>query len=389
MKRIGRAWALLLCLALLLGGCAAEEPSPAPASVSEPLPSAAPAAPSPTPTEAPQEKALVLWLAEDAPLYEALTRLADEYAAQHPALGVRVESFASSAELTQASGLKEADLLLCEEPAAEALEADGALDALTPPEEWPALFRDAPACAEGCFVPLAAEAAVLVLREENLALLNDCDNLEALCALAADYAQTNGKPFFSADSFAQLFACALEQKEAPFFAVRERDQACEEYREVYNLLAEAAFDGGLVSLDEAVLPAIARGDLVCGVCSSRALTEAEPDAMAVLPLPPMAGCEAKTETRIWGLAVAANADRDEAADFIRWLYEENRTVQAALEQGLVPAVDWDWSADDAVSAGLALTAQACRCYLPGRESGYVRGGAEFEQSFRAVLALLG
>lgn len=382
---------LLLCLALLLCGCAAGETSIAPtaAPVSEPMPSAAPAVSSSTPTEAPQEKTLELWLAEDSPLYDALAQMAGEYAATHPEQAVELRRFASSAALIAALADSQPDLLLCEEPAAEALTVEGMLGALTPPEEWPKLFRDAPACAAGRFVPLGAEAAVLALREENLERLKDCDSMETLCALAADYGRTQGKPFFSTDSFAQLFACLLEQKGSPFFAMREQDLESESYREIYNLLAEAAFEGGLASLDEAVLPAIARGELVCGVCSSRALSAAESGAMAVLPLPPMAGCEASTPVRIWGLAVAADADPAEAEDFIRWLYEDKRAVQAALEQGLVPPVDWDWSADDAASTGLALTAQSCRGYLPEAQSGYVLRGAEFEQSFRTALALLG
>ena len=390
MKQIWKGLtALLLCMILLLGGCGMQSETPEPAPETRPMPSAAPETPSPTPSEAPTEKELVLWLAEDAPLGDAIARLAEEYGAKNPALSVRVQSFASAAEMLRAPGRENADLLLCEEPTAETLAAEGALGALTTPEEWPALFRDAPVCAEGRFVPLGAEAAVLALREENLALLKDCGSMEALCALAADYGRTHGQPFFSADSFAQLFACLLEQKGSPFFAMREQDLESESYREIYNLLAEAAFEGGLVSLEEAVLPAIERGDLVCGVCSSRALTAAEPGTIAVLPLPPMADCEATAPVRIWGLAVSADADTDEAADFIRWLYTDERAAAAALEQGLAPAGDFSGGADDAVSAGLALTAQTCRACLPEAQSGYAQRRAEFEQSFRAALALLG
>lgn len=392
MRQAWKALALLLCLTLLLGGCGqpAAQPEPQTSAPAEPspTPSEAPSAAPPETTE-PEPQTLTLWLAEDAPLGEAIQTLAEEYNAQQPAMPVRVQSFATEAALRAALDGAQPDLLLCGERTAAALEAADALGSLAWPDEPSGLFREAPGCAESAFFPLGAELRVLAVCTENRALLDGCDSLEALSETAACYGQRQGKPFFSADSFARLFACALAQKGSPFFAMREQDLESEEYRTLYNLLAEAAFEGGLIPLEEAALPAVRRGDLVCGIVSSRELLTGERDGLAALPLPPMAGCEALTDAKLCGLAVLPNADAEGAARFLGWLYAEDRGAEAALAAGLVPAADGAWREADDVSAGLAQALQDARFYLPPEDGGLLLHGAEFEQSFRAALALLG
>ena len=56
---------------------------------------------------------------------------------------------------------------------------------------------------------------------------------------------------------------------------------------------------------------------------------------------------------------------------------------------VVPAADGTWREADAVTEGLAEAAQSARLWLPDEDCGYLRHGADFEQSFRAALALLG
>lgn len=321
---------------------------------------------------------LRLWLSEDQPLCESLAALAEDYAATHPDHALELRRFTTAAELNTALTNEQPDLLLCNGRMAAQL--PGAL-----PEALPSLLFDAP---EG-FVPLGAELPVLALREENRALLEGCDSLEALCEAAASYGRQTGKPFFSADSFARLFACALAQKGSPFFAMREQDLESEDYRTLYNLLAEAAFEEGLVPLTEPVLAAVSRGELVCGICSSRELLTGDRRELAVRPLPPMAGCEALTDLKLSGLAVLPGADPAGAADFLRWLLADGRMADAALISGLIPAADGTWSEADAVTKGLAEAAQCARLWLPDEDCGYLRHGTDFEQSFRAALALLG
>ena len=393
MRQALRAFILLLSLALLLGGCGQpgtpSEPQPS-ASAQPTEPAAAPTAvPTVTPPEPTKEPGLTLWLAEDAPLGEAVQAMAAQYNGQQPAMPVRVRSFASEAALLTALTGAQPDLLLCGERTAAALAAADSLGTLAWPDEPTGLFRDVPGCADGGFFPLGAELRVLALREENQALLDGCDSLEALCETAAGYGRRQERPFFSADSFARLFACAMAQKGAPFYAMREQDLESEDYRSFYNLLAEAAFEGGLIPLEEAVLQVVRRGELVCGICNSCELLTGDREGLAALPLPPMAGCEALTDVKISGLAVLPGADPEGAARFIGWLHAEDRIAEAALAASLIPAADGAWREADAVSAGLALALQNARFWLPPENGGLLLHGAAFEQSFRAALALLG
>lgn len=394
MRQAWKALALLLCLTLLLGGCgqpeAQPEPQPSISIEQRPEPSAEPSAePTALPTETPGSRELTLWLAEDAPLAEAIHRLSAEYNAQQPAWPLLLRSFASEERLVAELGEAQPDLLLCGERTAAALAASDALGSLAWPDEPAGLFRDVPGCAEGAYFPLGAELRVLALREENRALLDGCDSLEALCETAADYGRRQNRPFFSADSFARLFACALAQKDSPFFALREQDLESGAYRALYNLLAEAAFEGGLIPLEEAVLPAIRRGELVCGIVSSRELLTGERDGLIALPLPPMAGCEELADAGLCGLAVLPGADAEGAARFLGWLYAEDRASEAALAAGLLPAAEGAWSEADAVAEGLAQALERARFYLPPEDGGLLLRGADFEHSFRAALALLG
>lgn len=386
MKRKGRLWAaLLLCLALLAGcgenGPQATEAAPAQATASaesSALPAATPGA---VILPEPEEGSLSLWLARDLPLAESLAALAEDYTAQHPESQLFVYTFNSAEELRAALAQGSPDLLLCDGGRAASLAAEGKLapsvgelGALRP------FFRGAPAG----FCPLGGELPVLVVKAENRDRLPEEPTLEELCALASDYGRRVERPFFSADSFAALFAGAQTQKGSPFYAQREQDLESEAYREVYNLLADAAFEGGLVSLDVPVLAAVERGELICGICSSRDLLTADREELCILPLPPMEGCEARTEALLWGLAVPAGEKREEAEAFLAWLLAQPALREAAAEAGLLPACGDDWPGAADFAAALD-TGRAC---CSAENSGYAIYGAKFEQSFRAALALL-
>lgn len=393
MKQIWKALtALLLGLALLLGGCASPAPKPGTQPGAGEAPRAVPTpSPLPPPTERPlsapepQSPELVIWLSEDQPLSDSVAALAKDFAAEHPELSLSLRRFPSARMLDAALAEESPNLLLCDAREAARLLEAGALGALPLSVELAPLFRDAPGLASYGYFPLGAELPVLVTREENRAELEALDSLDALCEAAAAHGRRSGKPWLSADSFARLFACALEQQGAPFYAMREQDLESEAYREIYNMLAGAAFDGGLIAMEETALTAVAEGELVCGVCSSRELLRAEAEGLAVLPLPPMKDCEMLTDARLCGLAVCPGGDAEWAARFLEWLYADSRAAQAALDAALAPAAQPDGEAGDALSQ----CAQLCRLYLPDENGGYRLHGAEFEQSFRAALALLG
>lgn len=395
MKHTGRALCALLCLILLLSGCSPQGEQPSVSAAPSPaLPQESEAAPVPEETvppvsEAPEEPELLLWMTRDCPLTVSLTAYADEYREQSVGTPLRIRVFDDEETMREAMRTERPDLLLCDSRLAAQLAGEGELSSALPWPELLPLFQADPAVCGGGFAPLGAELPVLITRQDTLPRVADCASLEALCAKAVQYAREQGRPFLSADSFSQIFADALAQRGCPFYAMREQDLENEAFRDVYNLLADTAFEGGLVSADGPVLTLVAGGELACGICSSREVLGAEQDGLLALPLPPMEGCEALVETRIWGIALAADG-QEAALDFLGWLNENGRAQAAALDSLLVPAAPGDWSDYAGTAAdGLLHAAEVCRPYLPEADGFYARNGAKFEQSFRAALALLG
>ena len=158
-----------------------------------------------------------------------------------------------------------------------------------------------------------------------------------------------------------------------------------EDEELFHLCADIAAESIVDAMDEPVLAAVERGDLICGICSSQELLNTDREALAVLPLPPLAGCELQAEGEIWGLALLAGENTESAEDFLGEALALPSMPDVLTAAGLLPAWGDSWGGAEDFSAVLE-TGRIC---ISGEESGYANYGAKFEQSFRAALALLG
>ena len=171
-----------------------------------------------------------------------------------------------------------------------------------------------------------------------------------------------------------------------FSGVREQDILGEDYKRVYNLLAEAAYEGGLAACDSPALPLAENGDVVCALVSSIELTGELSGELELHPLSGPAGCFA----RAVGLAVTSPfSGREQAiAKFLSWLLQPQRAVELALPHGLIPAVT-GWEPEEAGVLDTALLSlSSARLYFPPLDSGYFRTDGEFEHRFRAALEML-
>ncbi|MCR5664962.1 MAG: hypothetical protein K6G17_08850, partial [Oscillospiraceae bacterium] len=295
MKRFRKSalTALLLCALLLTAGCGAGSPAAG--------------------------GALSVWAAEDSPLADALTELAQSYDA-----AAQVRLFPSEEALLAALESERPDLIVCGEAFKNGLAEAGRLGAFRLSEEetprfLPAFGTAAESLEQG-WLPLGAELPVLIAGE---AFTDSPASLEALFEAACAYGRQEHAPYLGADSFTRLFACAMEQKSCRFYAERDADADNPVFRGIYNMIADAAFDGGLALENEPTAPRVARGELVCAVCSSLELPAA--GELQVLPLPPMAGCENLVDGRVYGLAMTAEGARaGKASDFAAWLCREER-----------------------------------------------------------------
>lgn len=318
---------------------------------------------------------LTLWCAADDPLLPVLRDAAESYnrSRKSGAPAVSLREFEDAEALTNALNTARPDLLLCSHMLAFSLADRGLLADSGFSLPYP---EDMAARAEGLgrsVFPLGTRVQLLVSREEVPA------DLTALCALAGE----SGGPFLAADSYTDLL-CQAVLGSGEFHADREKDCFSAAFREVWNVLAEAAFAGGITAGDASALSLLESGLPVAYVYSD-SLASGVP-AGFVLTAPGTQGLPLLGDLRC--LAVTAGDSRSQhgAATFLRWLFSGARPARMALEAGLVPALPGG-EGTDALSALLLSLRERSFFYADGG-SDYVKNRAAFERETRRVLDLL-
>ena len=361
----------LLCACLLLSGCGEE-------------------------IQTPEEETVSIWLVEGELLSAELAALAEQFNNASFPVKAELRAFANEEELGAALDSARPDLIFCGHERAVALHEQGRL------RDVSAGFTHAPAysesflalsdCVGSAFFPIGAETELLAVNgpafDQSAASAlgrGSITSIEGLCAAASACGQ-QGQVFFTADSFTSLFTLALGPVGSGFSGVREQDILSEDYKRVYNLLAEAAYEGGLAACDSPALPLAENGDVVCALVSSIELTGELSGELELHPLSGPAGCFA----RAVGLAVTSPfSGREQAiAKFLSWLLQPQRAVELALPHGLIPAVT-GWEPEEAGVLDTALLSlSSAELYFPPLDSGYFRTDGEFEHRFRAALEML-
>ena len=365
IKLFSRLSILLLCLALCGCGSAARE----------------------------QPDAIQLWYVEGDPAAPAVYALLREYNEQlsSRASPVQLRILPSEESLAGLQPGALPDLLLCSQAAACRLAEQGLLQDLSgelnrAAPDYGALSRQSEAAlGKGCY-PLGASVPLLCIRPETVrAPLK----LETVFTQAAVYGQKTGLPYCSADEFAPLFAQLLRQRGAPFHAVEKLDSENEAYEEVYNLLAMAAFRRGLVSRYVSAARLVQAGQLPCAIVSSSRLPRLELSACQLLPLPGSQGSE-DCPAQLRCLAVTAQ-DKHALQDigaFLRWLLEEERLRDLALQSGLVPVHACAAPEAGPLTTPLWEVSTSRSLFFPDVNPDYRDNAAEFEARFRAALERL-
>ncbi len=339
-----RTLALMLLAALLLSACSA------PGSGTRPL---------------------TLWFLESDPAADSLIRLTADYERERPrgAASVTLRSFSDGETLERAlAGGIRPDLLYCGHALAFLLYGQGSLSAVSVSSPgWPDWLSARSPCVGESFFPIGFSLPLLCTADAPASSLAD------LAERAAAYGRETGEAYLGVDAFAPLFYQSLLDAGVEFHADPARDELEERYRELFNALAEAAFDRGLTSS--------LRGDLPCLLCDPSLLRSFALEGRSVAPL---SGGELLAEGH--GLAVCSDRPR-EAARFLSWLLRPDRLVETALSAGLVPAVRTELSPADPLEAALAGLAGR-PMHLPDPGSPYLRGRESFESFFTDALALL-
>lgn len=364
----------ILALALLLAACSHTEP----------------------PAEKTSAASLSLWAQESGALTQELERRVERYNAAVPETAVELRLFSDEQSLADAMDSARPDLLLCRADHALALYGQDRLN-LLPSDDAPLprssrIFRELSECVGASYFPLCADVQLLaadpaVPGQNDAAVLS---SMERLCTAASESAPDTDIPFFAADSYAALFAVCLAQSGEDFHARRSEDIRSEAYRRLYNHLAGAAYNGGLVWEAGDLLPALLEGRLSCLLSTATRLA-GHGDALLFYPMPVVQGGQKLCLAEIWGVAVTSPFDDSlpGAAAFLRWLCGGALDSGWLLERGWLPAAEGPWPEKGGSFVGaLRATADSYSFFVPALDSGYRLQGAEFEEDFRAALALL-
>ena len=371
-RPIFRFFCFLLCACFLLSACGEEI------------------------VETPQEETVSIWFVDGALLSAELRTLSEQFNSASFPVKTELRAFADEAELGAALDSARPDLILCGHERAVSLYEENRLGDVSTGFSQPPAYNESFLALSDCvgraFFPIGAETELLAVNgtafessEAGALGPNSLSTLEGLCAAAAACGQ-QGQVFFTADSFTALFTAALGPLGSGFSGLREQDMLSEDYKRVYNLLAEAAYEGGIAAYDSAALPLVKSGEPVCALVASTGLAREQDGNLSFWPMPGVSGSLA----RAVGLAVTTpfSGREQTIARFLSWLLQPRRAADLALTRGLIPAIG-GWAPEEPGGVETALLSLSEEMlYFPPLDSGFFRSDGEFEHRFRAALEML-
>lgn len=337
-----------------------------------------------------------IWYVGQDSLAAGLEELCGEYNNSHPrtTLPISLRAFESEDELAAACEKSLPDLILC--PHTRAFDLGGRsllveLDAeLERAVDYPMALSSRNAAIGKSFFPVGCDIQVLLI---NSALVEggDFESFADFAGAAQEYAEAKKQPYFAVDDYAALFFTELLREGEEFTGSVRRGAESENYKALYNLLAECAYVGALAT-DDAGAKAVCAGTLPCALTHTAALYGLDCEGVALCTIPPLSGAGSTTDRlgTAYGLAVTAGGSRSagDIAAFLDWLFSGGRDTKLALGAALVPAQSGSISTrSDLWEALLALNDGSVTA-LPGSTDEFSLQRAEFDAEFRGKMAFL-
>lgn len=337
------------------------------------------------------------WYVEGSTAADGFKAAVEDYNAglSRTAMPVKLTGFKDENALADAFETDTPDILLCAHYRAFDMHARGKLTDISAAlsgraPDYPKGTASRSAAIGKSFFPLGADVQALLINEA-LCDAQGFETLEALCAAAREYTEEMGEPFFTADSFAALFFTTLLREGEEFTAQDAPGARSENYIKLYNLLAEAAYDGALMAADEpGAASQVYDGALPCAVVSVSQLSSKK-SGFGVYPVPPLsAESGGGMLGEAVGLAVTAGGSRSKSdiAAFVTWLFSGGRDIKLALQCSLVPAQNGTVSTRDARWSALMKLGAGEIIVMPVQESEFIENRAAFEAEFRRSMEFL-
>ena len=300
---------------------------------------------------------VTLWCVRGAPMAEETEKLVEEFNAQltRRTLPVAVRVFENEKELSAAFQTGSPDILLCSHYDAFSLFSAEKLtdvsDRLTQPLAYSKTVRSRSNSIGRSFFPVGFSIPVMLVNTTLLPQFS-FDDLEDFFRNASVYMTANGKAFYACESFAELFMTYMIRCGGEFKADYDAIEKDTLLLELYNLIAETAFDGSIALVNDCE-EYVLGGALPCAFVMSAELKGISNDELSISDVPrPGAAQNTDTFGEAYGYAITNGGCRSttDTAAFLSWLFSNDRCKTMARQNCLVSAeIDSNHARDDVFS----------------------------------------
>lgn len=317
---------------------------------------------------------VTLWYAEDDSLNACIPDIVDEFNAINDKdirhnITVDVRSFENYAALKEALSFTRRssgpDMIVCDANNAAVLKDGGYAAELSEYfDEWNSaefnsdLVKCISVNGKLAAVPYAADLELMIVNEDFVSDADDISSLEDLCSTAENYYKNNSKPMFSVGDYAKFFRTTMAQFGEEFNAVSPRNTTNDNCKYIYKLLAQSAFDRGMISSDDPVKTVIS-GDVPCAIVSSSEIMAHASDMgkkIKIYACPCVEDGKQVYNLDVRGICICkTNSNRQNAAaEFIKWFISSDVNGEFVADNGYIPVrgtID-DLKSDKAIFAKL-------------------------------------
>ncbi len=334
--------------------------------------------------------AVTLWYEKGSPLACELEALVKSYNSdmKRETLPVELKCFDNESALAEAYETGSPDILLCSHLRAFSLYLKNKLTDISGEETFvaPAYSKNLTSrnsSIGNSFFPIGISVPVIAFNN-NLTQQNSFGSFEDMLSVASDYAAGVGSPFLSISSVSEQYYIYLLRYNIEFDGKFNEINSDKQYLSLYNTFAEAAFEGSVAFLGDNAVTYLTESAIPCVIVSSDMLKDVEADNISVFDIP--ASVESLNHDTIgtaYGLAITnggCRSTRDTTA-FITWIFENNRSSQAAVDARLAPSSKNDSFKTDAIGTAIADIVKEEFVALPAADSDYMLNRDSFDESF--------
>lgn len=205
--------------------------------------------------------------------------------------------------------------------------------------------------------PVAKSTEVLFLNqtlfdrfsEATGVTIDSLSDFEGICDASIKYYEWCGKPFFTADSWFNLFSAACEQTGSGFVKDKALQTENDTYKSLYAKISEAVEKGGIIIYSGYSSDLSKTGDILCSLGSTAGIifygdsitysdNTSEKVDYTILPYPTVTGGEKIALQRGNGMVVkkATAAEEYACAVFLEWLTQPEQNMKFITNTGYLP-----------------------------------------------------